>query len=165
MASSYVSDGFMLNLSSVLLRFCLPFTELQGGPTDQQAMKPNEKINKLNPKYLGVQVHTPEQASLANVHLREGWKETMLVTSDSEEEPSAEESESQSFNFITDVFFLAHKSLDLGFRVCHEKLVKTNQEIVRQQDIFRDLRANGGGMDEGAMQVQQRADALVTRYV
>ena len=163
MGAAYVSDGFMLNLSSVLLRFCLPFTELQGGSADQA--KTNEKINKLNPKYLGVQVHTPEQASLANVHLREGWKETMLVTSDSEgEEPSSEEDQSsQSFNFITDVFFLAHKSLDLGFRVCHEKLVKTNQEIVRQQDIFRDLRASGGGMDEGAMQVQQRADALVTR--
>ena len=44
-----------------------------------------------------------------------------------------------------------------------QQLVKTNQEIVRQQDIFRDLMANGGAMDEGAMQVQQRADALVTR--
>ena len=76
---------------------------------------------------------------------------------------SGSDSQTASFNFITDIFFLTHKALDLGFRVCHEKLVKTNQEIVRQQDIFRDLMANGGAMDEGAMQVQQRADALVTR--
>ena len=112
-----------------------------------------------------MQINTADQASLANVHLKEGWKETMLVSAEEASTEEAEPSSSQSFNFITDVFFLAHKSLDLGFRVCHEKLVKTNQEIVRQQDIFRDLRANGGGgMDEGAMQVQQRADALVTRY-
>ena len=80
-----------------------------------------------------------------------------------ESSASGSDSQTASFNFITDIFFLTHKSLDLGFRVCHEKLVKTNQEIVRQQDIFRDLIANGGAMDEGAMQVQQRADALVTR--
>ena len=92
-------------------------------------------------------------------------EETEDIGSAKKEPSSASENDSQtaSFNFITDIFFLTHKSLDLGFRVCHEKLVKTNQEIVRQQDIFRDLMANGGAMDEGAMQVQQRADALVTR--
>ena len=92
-------------------------------------------------------------------------EETEDIGSAKKEPSSASGNDSQtaSFNFITDIFFLTHKSLDLGFRVCHEKLVKTNQEIVRQQDIFRDLMANGGAMDEGAMQVQQRADALVTR--
>ena len=34
---------------------------------------------------------------------------------------------SDPYNFITDIFFLAHKSQDLGFRVCHEKFMKLNQ--------------------------------------
>ena len=43
-----------------------------------------------------------------------------------------------SFNFITDVFFLTQKTLDLGFRVVQEKFVKLNQELNRQQNAYRE---------------------------
>ena len=73
MGAGYVSDGFMLNLSSVLLRFCLPFT------TNKSGGVMNEKMHKLDFSYLSREVHTPEQSNNSNIHLREGWKETMLA--------------------------------------------------------------------------------------
>ena len=62
-------------------------------------------------------------------------EETCLV-------PAAEGEEERvpntsSFNFITDIFFLAHKCLDLGFRVVQEKFIKLNQELNRTQELYR----------------------------
>ena len=137
MGTMYVSDGFMLNLSSVLLRFCLPFTEKVLNP----------KLSKLQVKYLNCR----------NAHLREAAKETTLV-----EKTDTEPCESEA-NFITDVFFLTHKSIDLGFRVCFEKFVKINQEIGRQQDLFREMQ--GSGMADDALNaVKRRTDQLATRF-
>ena len=40
----------------------------------------------------------------------------------------------EPYNFITDIFFLAHKAQDLGFRVCNEKFMKLNQ--VNKTSLF-----------------------------
>ena len=68
---------------------------------------------------------------MKNVHLRKLKDETFLLPSTEEEKDN--DSVPDQFNFVTDIFFLAHKSLDLGFRVCHEKFVKMNQELGRLQ--------------------------------
>ena len=72
-----------------------------------------------------------EDSFLKNVHLRNVKDETFLLPSTEEEKEN--DSVPDQYNFVTDIFFLAHKSLDLGFRVCHEKFVKMNQELGRLQ--------------------------------
>jgi ubiquitin conjugation factor E4 A len=153
LANTLASDGFMLNLGAVLLRFCQPFTE---GVT-------NAKIMKIDPTYTSVEINVAEDAKLRQVHLRDAKKETFLVPSTDEEKEA--ENIPESFGFVTDIFFLTHKSLDLGFRVCHEKFVKMNQELGRQQQMYRDLQTQGQGSSPAAEVVQKRMEALMTRYL
>jgi len=85
------------------------------------------------------------------------------------------------YNFSTDIFFLAHKAQNLGFRVCHENLVKLNQELARvqrqhRQDLVRKcyelinlksllrtflLQASGGSFNE----TQNQLSAISQRYM
>ena len=110
-----------LNLSSVLLRFTRPICKGVG----------NSKLMKIDPTYTSVDCKVSEDAFLKNVHLRKLKDETFLLPSTEEEKDN--DNVPDQFNFVTDIFFLAHKSLDLGFRVCHEKFVKMNQELGRLQ--------------------------------
>ena len=152
MSANFVSDGFMLNLSGVLLQFCLPFTS---------GVK-NPKLFKIDPHYTAcTQVEVSEDSRLKNVHLRDASKETCVVESI---DPSERVCEVETFNFITDIFFIAHKSMDLGLRVCHEKLVKINQELGRQQDVYREMIQQNVNADQREA-VQKRTDNLMTRYL
>ena len=78
---------------------------------------------------------------LTAVNCRNIAEETCLVPAEAGEEER--EPNAPSFNFITDIFFLAHKCLDLGFRVVQEKFVKLNQELNRTQELYRDARSKG----------------------
>ena len=110
-----------LNLSSILLRFTLPICQGVGNP----------KMIKIDPTYTSMDCKVSEDSFLKNVHLRNVKDETFLLPSTEEEKEN--DSVPDQYNFVTDIFFLAHKSLDLGFRVCHEKFVKMNQELGRLQ--------------------------------
>ena len=153
LSNTFASDGFMLNLEAVLLMFCKPFAEGVG----------NTRMLKIDPTYTSVESAVSEDAKAKNVHLREAQKETFLVPSETEDKEK--EDVPESFNFITDIFFLTHKSLDLGFRVCHEKLVKMNQELGRQQQMYRELMSSGQGSSPAGEVIQKKMDALMTRYM
>ena len=152
MSANFVSDGFMLNLSGVLLQFCLPFT----------TGAKNSKLFKIDARYSAcAQVEVSEDSRLKNVHLRDASKETCLVES---VDPDERICDVDTFNFITDIFFITHKSMDLGLRVCHEKLVKINQELGRQQEVYREMiQQNVNEAQREA--VQKRTDNLMTRYL
>ena len=152
MSNSLASDGFMLNLEAVLLMFCKPFSEGVG----------NRKMLKIDPTYTSVTPLVAEDAKIKNVHLRNAEKETFLIPSETEEKEN--EDIPEKYNFITDIFFLTHKSLDLGFRVCHEKFVKMNQELGRHQNMYRELMGSGQSSSPAAEVVQKKMDALMTRY-
>ena len=152
LANQMASNGFMLNLSALLLRFCRPFCQGVGNP----------KVLKIDPTYTSVDCVGFEDAFLKNVHLRSSKDETFLLPSEPEEKER--ENVPESFNFVTDIFFLAHKSLDLGLRVCHEKFVKMNQELGRQQQAYREVMATGQG-SAAAESIQRRMDGLMTKYL
>ena len=135
-SQSLASDGFMLNLSAVLTRFCQPLSE-------------KLKIFKVDPSY------TLDPSKNLD-------KETFLLANEDKQSPTLS---SQEFNFVTEIFFLAQKSLDLGLRVCHEKFVKMNQELGRQQQAYRDLMSSGQGSSPAAEGVQQRMDIVMTKYL
>ena len=132
--NSLASDGFMLNLSAVLLRFCHPLCV-------------KNKILKVDPSY----------AWTLSKQLSE---ETFLLSS----EEAKNQEEEKEFNFITEIFYLTQKSLDLGLRVCHEKFVKMNQELGRHQQVYRESMAQNQG-SSAAEAVQQRMDVIMTKYL
>ena len=81
-------------------------------------------------------------------------EETFLLPTEEKDKKEKE------FNFITEIFFLTQKSLDLGLRVCHEKFVKMNQELGRLQQIYRESAGS-----PAASEIQQRMDVLMTKYL
>lgn len=95
------SDAFMINLCGVLLRLCKPL------------FRPNLKVLLVDPTYCAV----PEDERLIkNVHLKNVIKETCLIpTEDGEKRLTA-----NSYNFITECFFMTHKAIDLS--KCNFKL-------------------------------------------
>lgn len=69
-------------------------------------------------------------------------KETCLVPSSDEEKPVA-----NSYNFVTECFFMGHRAFDLSFRVSVDKLVRLNQEIVRLERAYNDAMNQAGVMN------------------
>jgi len=143
MSTTLASDGFMLNLGSVLLRFCTPFTE------------DKNRMERINPRYCS----TPS-SELLPVHLASIQQETCLITlQEGTEKPKSD----NPFNFPTEIFFLAHRALDLGFRTVQEKFSKLNQELSRLEGAFQDAQASGGG--PAATDIQKRMEESMTKFL
>ena len=70
-----------------------------------------------------------EDKRLAHHHMTNLHAETTLISLDEEEKRNREVS--PAFNFPTEIFFMAHKTLDIGFRPVQEKFIKLNQELGR----------------------------------
>ncbi len=87
-------DSFMFGLSGILLRLCQPL------------FKPALKVMLVDPTYTAVS--SPEELLAKQIHMKDMNKATCLMPA-SENRVSAEK-----YNFISEVFFMAHKSIDLG---------------------------------------------------
>jgi len=148
LSGGLASDGFMLNLGSTLLRMCIPMTEDQA------------KMNKVDPTYTAKITTVSEDRRLAGVHMKGLPGETCLVGLGEAEREKRETS--ASYNFPTEIFFMAHKTLDLGFRPVQEKFIKLNQELSRLQAAYRDAAQVGG---VAAEQVQGRMEAAMQKYL
>ena len=70
MSNSFASDGFMLNLGSVLLRLCSPFTS---------GVK-NPRLLKIDVTYSAAEAVVSEDAKLMGVHCRAVKEETCVCT-------------------------------------------------------------------------------------
>jgi len=149
LAAGLASDGFMLNLGSVLLRLTAPLTESV------------LKMEKVEPSFTGLVTAVTEDKRLAHHHMTGLQTETCLV---SVEEADRQKRETlPSYNFPTEVFFMAHKTLDIGFRPVQEKFIKLNQELGRLQSAYRDAAAAGGG--EAAEMIQTNMEKAMQRYL
>uniref|UniRef100_A0A1Y1K3I1 Ubiquitin conjugation factor E4 A n=1 Tax=Photinus pyralis TaxID=7054 RepID=A0A1Y1K3I1_PHOPY len=143
-----VTDGFMLNITTVLLRLCHPFcVNIKDG-----------RILKVDPTYCAV---SNEDALAKDVHLLDMSKETSLIPHDSEQE---ERPASSSYNFVTECFFMAHRSFDLSFRVTNDKLVHLNQEMSRIERAYQDVLSQGP-MSEIADSIKQRMASELSKYL
>lgn len=146
LGNNFVSDGFALNLGGVLLQLCQPF--VRGGK--------NSLILKIRPNYTSTQVQNDP-----SVHMKGLDKETTLVPN-SEEHPEYPTDQDSNMNFISDVFFLTQKCLNVGFRVAHEKFMKLNQELNRHQTLYREVE---GSNPEAVDTIRKRMDVIMTRYL
>lgn len=125
-----VSDGFMINLGGVLLRLCAPFTE-------RQSMG---KLLKVDPTYCAVEIQDSTEASQRGVHLRGLSNQTCFISLNADvgnEGPvgPVQRSTASSYNFVTEMFFMTHRAIDLGARVVFEKWMVLTQDISRQQQL------------------------------
>lgn len=144
-----VSDGFMLNLGNVLLRLCQPFCIKQN----------DSKVPKIDPTYCAADVNDQDECINSNIHLKGMSSETCLIPmSEGGARPVA-----KTFGFTTECFFLTHRALDLGYRVVLDKLLRTNQDLVRIQRIYQD--AQNGGRSEVFDIITQRMEGEMTKYL
>lgn len=120
-------DSFMLGLSAVLLRLCKPL------------FKPALKVLLVDPTYCAVPDSKREEKG---VHLKNIEKDTCLVPTEGE---GTERLTAATYNFITEIFFMTHKAIDLGYRVCIEKLIRLNRELHQLQTVYQDTVAQNGG--------------------
>ena len=115
----------MLNLGSCLLRLCAPMADNA------------HKMDKVEPSYSGKVTAVAEDKRLAHHHMASLAQETCLV---SLEEADRDKRETlATYNFPTEIFFMTHKTLDIGFRPVQEKFIKLNQELGRLQNAYRCL--------------------------
>ena len=149
LAGGLAGDGFMLNLGSVLLRLCGPMA-------DNVA-----RMEKVEPSYTAKLTHVVEDKRLAQHHMENMATETCLVSLDESDRDKREVL--PVYNFPSQIFFLTHKCLDLGFRPVQEKFLKLNQELGRLQSAYRDASASGGG--EAAELIQSRMEEAMQKYL
>ncbi len=55
------------------------------------------------------------------------------------EQPKAED----SYNFVTECFFMTHYCLSLGFHVVNERFMRLNQDLHRIQEVYQDIVRQG----------------------
>lgn len=121
-------DSFMVGLAGVMLRLCLPL------------MKPHLKVLIVDPTYSAVKA---EEAGEKQVHMKDCDKETCLIPFEEDELRIT----ASKYNFVTEIFFMTQKAIDLSYRVCIEKVTRMNREIHRLQSAYQDAMQGGGTAD------------------
>lgn len=121
-------DSFMIGLAGVMLRLCLPL------------MKPQLKVLIVDPTYSAVK---SEEAKEKQIHMKDFEKETCLIPFEENEERIT----AKKYNFVTEIFFMTQKAIDLSYRVCIEKVTRMNREIHRLQSAYQDSMQGGGTAD------------------
>ncbi|KAL4715997.1 hypothetical protein ACJJTC_013297 [Scirpophaga incertulas] len=147
---SCVSDGFMLNLGAVLLHLCQPF-----------CMSPDDpKSLKIDPTYGAV---LPEECASKSVHLDCLHCETSLLPArEGEGGQTIKRSTADTYNFVTECYFMTQKCIDLGVRVCAEKLWRCAQDLSRAQRALSDVAATAHHLLEP---MRQQNHHLMTKFL
>ncbi|XP_045448284.1 ubiquitin conjugation factor E4 A [Melitaea cinxia] len=144
-----VSDGFMLNLGAVLLHLCQPFCTKPDDP----------KSLKIDPTYGAV---PPEECAAKSVHLDCLHNETCLLPArESEDGQAIKRPTSDTYNFVTECFFMTQKCIDLGVRVCSEKLYRCGQDLGRAQRALTDVSVAHRAHDS----LRRRTHFLMTKFL
>lgn len=141
---SCVTDGFMLNLSAVLIRLAQPFI------TNTES----QKYLRIDPTYHAAK---PMGKCENGVHMKNLGGETCLIpTEESEKKPCA-----KSFSFITECFFFVHRALDLGLRVVLDKIQRMGQDIARIQRSLQEHESR----PELVQTLRERMELDMTRFL
>lgn len=129
-------DSFMFGLCGILLRLCKPL------------IRPTFKVLDVDPTYCAV---IDAERKAKGVHMEAMDKETCLISLADESE---QRRTSASYNFVTEVFYLTHKSVDLSYRIGIENFAHTSREMQRVQDMYRQM------MGEDSQQWQHMMNSM-----
>lgn len=130
-ATSQAHDGFFLNLSTLLLKLCQPFTD----PS-------SPKLLKIDPRYCAVTISS-DAIGLENtaLHVVGLDSETRLVLPPDEEHITLKNT--PAFGFVTECFFMTHHCLHLGlWKVC-EKYRELMSELAQMQQVYQEATSQG----------------------
>ncbi|CAB4059974.1 UBE4A [Lepeophtheirus salmonis] len=109
---------------------------------------------KIDLTYTANECSVSEDSFLRGIHLSNLNRDTALVPREKEQELLTPMEEGKPYNFITDIYFLTHKAVDLGFGVVQEKILKLNKELVQLQELHRNSEAS----PEAKEDIQRRMD-------
>ncbi len=116
--SDLASDGFLLNIASLLVKLCGPLLGPQAFAPQPNA--PKQPLDMVKPSFVS--------SDLAKAILPDLAGETrMNHTGQKPQQPAAEESE--DFPLLTDLFFLAHSALRLAFPPLMALHAETNRQL------------------------------------
>lgn len=146
--STHASDGFCINLETVLLLLCKPFAE---------PLSP--KLLNIDPTYCAAECETGGEAA-SNIHLTSLPKETCLIPRNDDDVV-----EKKNYNFTTECFFATQRALKLGFGVVNERLVKINQDLTRIQRLYEEARIQGGESSEVVVRLKENMERGVTKFL
>lgn len=144
-ASKIAPDSFMIGLCSVLLRLCKPL------------LRPTFKVFDVDATYYAVNENDRKQK---NVHMYDGDKVTCLIPIPNENQ---QRKTADSYNFVTEIFYMTHKAYDLGYRICIEKYFRMNREMGRLQDAYNDAMLQGGS--ETAQHMMESLTVKMKEYM
>ncbi|XP_017069952.2 ubiquitin conjugation factor E4 A [Drosophila eugracilis] len=117
---STASDAFMTSLSAVLTRLCAPLCV------------PSLKVLLVDPTYCAV---TDKDRQTKGVSLIKAHEETCLLPSEEGEERLTAE----KYNFVTEIFYMAHKCFELANRPCIERLTRLMRELQNTQTAYGEV--------------------------
>ena len=119
----YASDGFLLNLNLILLKLARPFAEPY-----------SPKLLKINPLYpISDNEHVHLKGLISSIERRTSssyttvsdlHKDTPLIVRD--ETTAIVTDKTLTFNFITEIFFMAHLSYTCSVHRLHRMLLKVS---------------------------------------
>jgi ubiquitin conjugation factor E4 A len=139
------SDGFMINLSSVLLQLCKPF-----------CIPPTLKLLKVDARYCRLK-------KLGNQEYLEAISSEPFLRPCDLNEINADNFE---LNFMTQCFVATHKSLHLGFRVVHERFLKLVQELNQIQHMYNEASLQSSNQNPDALEMlRKRMDRYMTQFL
>ncbi|XP_077976378.1 ubiquitin conjugation factor E4 A-like [Styela clava] len=157
-------DATQLNISSVLLRLCLPFcsekTVVKGIEEGSSKSTP-PKFLKINSSYIDVTGQPDAHAK--GVHGVQLHKDTRLQST--EDNTPAPVTIADSYNFITECFFLTHRSIYLSVHGLIKKFYKLNRSLNRDEDVYRQIRASGQDPNGHAALVVKRFETGMRNYL
>lgn len=68
-----------------------------------------------------------------------------------------------TYNFVTECFFMGHRSIDLGFRVSVDKLVRLNQDMARLERAYNDALSQGGASNDLVDTLKERLSSELAK--
>ncbi|KAL1140342.1 hypothetical protein AAG570_000274 [Ranatra chinensis] len=156
-AVGFISDGFAINMASVLLRLCKPFIT--------PGMDSISKILKIDPTYPAASVSQVSDGEMdeRGVHCRSLHNETCLQPVEEGDEPRPVAS--QPFSFMTELFHVTHRALDLSVRVLLERTQQLYQEIGRLQQTLSDAQAQVQPRPDVIEVFRERMEMEMSRYL
>ncbi|KAF4532161.1 hypothetical protein B566_EDAN002222 [Ephemera danica] len=155
-----VPDGFALNLEAVALRLCAPFCRTTDG-LDDPSNNVHPKLLTVDPSFCAVESGPYKRGGLD--------QQTCLLpstTRDASEEATQEikRPHSETFTFVTESFFLAHRATDLGSRVARERLSSLNQDTARIERLLHQIGASGSEAADSVRDAMKRTAAHFLAY-
>ncbi|KAM8717628.1 hypothetical protein ACLKA7_004342 [Drosophila subpalustris] len=117
---STASDAFMTSLSAVLMRLCAPLCA------------PSMKVLLVDPTYCAV---VDEERQSKGVSMLKAFEETCLLPAEEGEQRLT----AAKYNFITEIFYLAHKAFELGNRACIERLTRMMRELQNTRNAYHEV--------------------------